>query len=63
MFFLHILFSLVQIRSHTKNQLLNLTGIAQKVCVGGGGGWVLKVTLVLRFGPNQAEQKRTIWAK
>ena len=38
--FLHILFSLVYIRWHTKNWLCNLPGSALKVpVVVGGGGW------------------------
>ena len=48
-FCLYISLSLVKIRSHTKNQLLNLPAGALKVCVGGGGG--AKITLVLCFGP------------
>jgi hypothetical protein len=43
---------------HTKNQLYTFPGSALKVCVvvGGGGGWVLKVNLVISFGFGQAEQ-------
>ena len=41
-FFLHILSSLVNVRLHTENWLCNLPGSASKVCVVGGGGWVVQ---------------------
>jgi hypothetical protein len=33
--------SLINPRLHTKNQLCIMPGSALKVCVGGGGGWVV----------------------
>ena len=48
--FLHILYSLVNVRLHSENWLCNLPGSALKVPVGGGGGWWLKVNLVITFG-------------
>ena len=55
-FFLGRLSSSVKIRLHTKNQLYTLPESALKVFVVGGGGWVLKVNLVISFGFGQAEQ-------
>ena len=47
-FVIHILFSWVNVRLHTKNWRCNLPGSALKVSVGGGGGH--KVNLVIDFG-------------
>ena len=56
-FILCISSSWVNLRLHTENQLYTLPGSALKVCGGGGwvdgrvgGGWVLKVNLVIAFG-------------
>ena len=61
-FFLHISFTKVNIRLHTKNHRPMLPGSALKVCVVGGGWWwwwwwvvvvVCKPILVFHFGPNR----------
>ena len=48
--------SWVYLRLHTKTQLSIMPGSASKVCVG-GGGWVLKVNLVIDFGYSLALAK------
>ena len=54
-FFLQISFGLVKMSFHVEFHLPGIIPCGRKVCVV-GGGWVvvvvLKVTLVLRFGPN-----------
>ena len=40
-FYLRLSSSLVNPRLHTENQLCIMPGSALKVCVGGGGGWVV----------------------
>ena len=61
-FFLHISFTKVNIRLHTKNHRPMLPGSALKVCVEGGGWWwwwvgvvvvVCKPILVFHLGPNR----------